>query len=56
MVDHNYEATVGAIHPGGTTVAIGGDVSGHLVILYHYWKTSVGTNGSTNAEETVPNF
>lgn len=25
MVDHGYEATVGAIHPGGTTVAIGGD-------------------------------
>lgn len=30
MDDHGYEATVGAIHPGGTTVAIGGEVSGHL--------------------------
>lgn len=30
MDDHGYEATVGAIHPGGTTVAIGGEVSGRL--------------------------
>lgn len=30
MDDHGYEAIVGAIHPGGTSVAIGGEVSGHL--------------------------
>lgn len=40
MVDHGYEATVGAIHPGGTTVAIGGDVSRHFETLDHYWKIS----------------
>lgn len=39
MVDHGYEATVGAIHPGGTTVAIGGGVSGPLKTLDHYWKS-----------------
>lgn len=26
-----YEAEVGVIHPGGTTAAVGGAVSGHLV-------------------------
>lgn len=40
MVDHGYDATVGAMHPGGTTVAIGGEVSGHLEILDHYWGKS----------------
>lgn len=30
MDDPGYEVIVGAIHPGGTTVAIGGDVSRHL--------------------------
>lgn len=42
MVDHGYDATVGAIHPGGTTVAIGGEVSGHLEILDHDWEKVSG--------------
>lgn len=55
MDDHGYEATVGAIHPGGNTVAIGGGVSGHLETLDHYYKkTSVETNGFINEVETIP--
>lgn len=54
MADHGYEATVAAIHPGGTTVAIGGDVSEHLKTLDHNLKKSADTSRSVNAVEPIP--